>query len=162
VLLWRYFAHYLDDDIAKTYIDVIKIENQLEVPSSISLYDNLVDSLTDFKEFSKKNQKNKIWNQSLKQLSDDKKVKSFEWLYQNKKMGYRGHNKWDFFALLIIATSLFGFIVFCEYFGIVIIAGLLIPVLSVIVLFKSEVVQANQLIPDDFEKMLEEIEISPK
>jgi hypothetical protein len=41
LLLWRYFAHYLDNDISKTYIEIIKIENLLKVPQEISLFNNI-------------------------------------------------------------------------------------------------------------------------
>ena len=88
LLLWRYFAHYLDNDIAKTYIDIVKIENRLGVPPEISMFDRLIDSLTT--------------NQKVKQLDDDQKVKFLECLNKNKMMGYRGHDKWDNIAFVLI------------------------------------------------------------
>jgi hypothetical protein len=88
VLIWRYFAHFLDNGIAGTYIDIFKIECRLEVPPDLSIFNNLIDKLTT--------------NQKVKQLDDDQKIKCLKCLYKKKKMGYRGHDKWDKAAYILI------------------------------------------------------------
>jgi hypothetical protein len=88
VLIWRYFAHYIDNDIANTYIDVIRTENRLGVQDDLSFFDNFIDPLTK--------------NQKIKQLKDDNRVNFFKCLNDEKKMGYRGHKEWDRVALLLI------------------------------------------------------------
>ena len=42
LLIERYFAHYLNDDSAKIYIEAVNIENLLHVPIRISLFSNLI------------------------------------------------------------------------------------------------------------------------
>jgi hypothetical protein len=41
VLVWRYFAHYLDCDITGTYNQIIDLEQKLRVPTELSLFQNL-------------------------------------------------------------------------------------------------------------------------
>jgi hypothetical protein len=42
VLIWRDFAHYLNDDIVKTYIQIVESENLIDIPPYLSLFKNLV------------------------------------------------------------------------------------------------------------------------
>ena len=127
LLIWRYFAHYLDSDIAKTYIEIIRIENQLEVLSNISLFEKMVDSITKIKNCSKYNEQNKSLNQRLKQLCSNHQVKFFECLYDDNKMGDRGHKKWDQVSLILITIFLFSFIFFSSDFHVIILLSILTP-----------------------------------
>jgi hypothetical protein len=102
LLIWRYFAHFVDNGIAKNYVDIVKIEEILGVPSHISLYENIIDSLTDVKSCAKSTQQFRELNQLLKGMCTCHKKRFFECLYEKQKMGYRGHDKWDFIAFCIV------------------------------------------------------------
>jgi hypothetical protein len=90
LLVWRYFAHYLDRDIAKTYIDVVKIENRLGVPRELTLFNNFIESLTE--EMGKnENKKVELFEKNIKKIDDVERIKFLKGLYKKSKMGYRGH-----------------------------------------------------------------------
>jgi hypothetical protein len=160
LLIWRYFAHYIDNDIAKIYIDIVKTENQLEVPPYLSLFNNLVDTLTNNKKCSKNSPQIDSLNQEIKQLCLDQKVRFFECLYENQKMGCRGHDRWDKVALIIITICSIGFILSIRYFEVSIIQFFLFPqfffilcslsslvimilILCIVIVFTSNNIQKN-------------------
>jgi hypothetical protein len=98
LLFWRYFAHYLDDDITKSYIEILRFENLLGVPREVSIFNKIVkDPFTEYQ------------NRSI---SDDYRIKKLEYLYENKKMGYRGHDKWDNLAFILIGLILAFFLLY--------------------------------------------------
>jgi len=88
VLIWRFFAHFIDGDIAKIYIEIVRAENRLGVPDDLSFFNNFMKSITK--------------NQTIMHIDDDLKVKLLEYLKNKNLMGFRGHEKWDFFAFLLI------------------------------------------------------------
>jgi hypothetical protein len=92
ISIWRYFAHYIDNDIARIYIEIVKAENRLGVPADLSFFNNFIRSLKK--------------NQTKLEIDDNKKVKLLVDLCKNNLMGFRGHNKWDILALLLIDISL--------------------------------------------------------
>jgi hypothetical protein len=163
LLIWRYFAHYVDNDIAKTYVDVVKIEDRLGMPSNLSLYENNVDSLTNYKNCGKGTQKHLLLNQKLKELCSNHKIKFFECLYEKKKMGYRGHKEWDVVAILIISL-LFGLLLFSRNFHVTVISRImnslafLFLILITILVFTSQNIQKDPEIPKDFIEILIEFE----
>jgi hypothetical protein len=106
LLIWRCFAHYIDDDIAKNYVDIVKIEETLGVSPHISLYENIIDSLTNVKKCQKNTYQFNSLNQTLKKLCSNHKIRLFECLYEKQKMGSRGHDMLDVLAL--------GFIFICS------------------------------------------------
>jgi hypothetical protein len=88
VLVWRYFAHYIDDDIAKIYIEIVKSENRLGVPENLSFFYKFMKFLTK--------------NQKMVCINDDAKVRLLEYLNKKELMGFRGHDKWDKFAAFLV------------------------------------------------------------
>jgi hypothetical protein len=88
VLIWRAFAHYLDCDITDHYHQIIDLEHELEIPSELSLYQNLFlnlsvkPNITNFCDVCKKNLVTK--------------------LIENRKIGWRGHDNLDILALCFI------------------------------------------------------------
>lgn len=108
LLIWRYIAHYIDDSIVGVYIQIIKIENSLKVPIKISLYYNLVEGLFKDKKINSNNHPN--FNDLLV-LCADQRVKFFEILKSNNKMGQRGHDIFDNIALFLIFICLYVFLI---------------------------------------------------
>jgi hypothetical protein len=109
VLIWRYFSHYLDDDIVKTYIDVVKIENRLHVPLKISLFNNLIESFQHIRICSEMDPDEELF-QFIKNLVPEKRINFFECLLNDKKMGARGHDKCEWIALILTVIFSIGII----------------------------------------------------
>lgn len=126
LLIWRYFAHYLDDDIVKTYLDIVKIENLMGIPSNLSLFENLIDKFQSTFLCTQKNPDEEFF-QSIKTLNPEKKLAFLDCLIQEKKLGRRGHDLWDnlatllsgIFFLIIITTLRFFPSLFAIIIGIV-------------------------------------------
>lgn len=127
LLIWRYFAHYLDDDIVKTYIEIVKIENRVHISLKITLFNNLIDLFQNSRICSPKDPDEKLF-QFIKALAPEKRVAFLKCLVHDKKMGTRGHNDWDriatilsviFFLVIIlnlgIISLLAGFIILLSY-----------------------------------------------
>jgi hypothetical protein len=96
LLIWRSFAHYLDNDIAGIYPQVLQLEKELSIlPQKCSIFVGLIRGLI------KKFHSNKL-QEKIDTLSDDEKIEFIEQLCQNKRLGYRGHLWWDLITLLII------------------------------------------------------------
>lgn len=88
ILIWRYFAHYIDNDIVNTYIDIIRIENLLGVPTELAMFDKFVDD--------------SLAPDQKRRLDNDQKIMFLEGLNKKKLMRYRGHDKWDKVAFGLI------------------------------------------------------------
>lgn len=157
LLVWRYFAHYLDRDIAKTYIDVVKIENRLGVPRELSLFNNFIESLTE--EMGKnENKKVELFEKNIKKIDDVERIKFLKGLYKKSKMGYRGHKKWDWVAMsfifIFLIGSLFSRIIYhFMIFRIVYSLVFLVLILLTIIVFTSSNIQKDPEIPKDLDEM---------
>jgi hypothetical protein len=112
LLIWRYFAHYLNDDIAKIYIEAVNIENLLHVPIRISLFSNLIETFQD-KLCSGSDPEGLF--QFIKNLAPGKRILFLNRLLDDKKMGARGHDLWDNLATLL--SGIF-FLVIITTFGV--------------------------------------------
>jgi hypothetical protein len=88
ILIWRYFAHYVDNNIASTYIDIVSVENLLRVPHGVSIFSKIVEDSLTFDQISK--------------LDNDQKVGFLKCLNKNKLMQPRGHDNWDKIAFWLI------------------------------------------------------------
>jgi hypothetical protein len=91
LLLWRYFAHYIDDDVASNYSRIMQIENELDI-QDCSIYSGLIRKISKNDEFLTK----------AKKLPIDEKIKLVDQLQREKRLGYRGHDKWDNVAFVLI------------------------------------------------------------
>jgi hypothetical protein len=45
LLSWRYFAHYIDDDVASNYSRIIFLEYQLKISKDCSIFNNLISGI---------------------------------------------------------------------------------------------------------------------
>jgi len=90
LLLWRYFAHYIDDDIAGNYSKILQLEKNLEIPIECSIYPGVLEKI------SKKDESHK------KGKIEDVNIKLIDQLWKEKQLGYRGHDKWDKVAFVLI------------------------------------------------------------
>jgi hypothetical protein len=114
LLIWRYFAHCLDDDIVNHYIQIVKIENLMDIPPSLSLFEKRIDDYQSAYVCTQKNPDEEFF-QTIKSLPPEQKLAFFNCLIQEKKLGARGHDKWDWVAwalsgilfLVIITTFRF-------------------------------------------------------
>jgi len=73
LLVWRYFAHYLDDDITSTYCQIIKLEQILGVLPAVSLYQKIFFDIWIFQDWTrsrkdKKSSLSKKYDYSLEGL----------------------------------------------------------------------------------------------
>lgn len=93
--IWRYFAHYLDDDVAKNYVEIATIEERIglfqDFPE-LTIFQNVLNSLNLSDTF-------KV---TISERPATEKIQFFDLMYKEKKMGYRGHEKWDTIAFLLI------------------------------------------------------------
>lgn len=153
ILIWRSFAHYLDDDIVKIYGEIIKIENQLHVPSKFSLFNNLIDSFQSNRVCSEKDPDENLF-QFIKNITPTKRILFFECLLKDKKMGARGHDKWD--KIAIILTGFFFLVIFATFGFFSLLAGFVI-LISYLYIANPENFHSNPSIYD-LKKALEKIE----
>jgi len=92
LLFWRYFAHYIDDDIASSYSRIMQLEKNLQVPQELSIYCGLIRKISKNGEFLTK----------ANNLPRDAKIKLIDHLLREKRLGYRGHDRWDLVAFVLI------------------------------------------------------------
>jgi hypothetical protein len=98
LLTWRGFAHYIDNDIAGNYSKIMRIEDHLEIPEDCSIYRGLMHGIT--KSFDKQLQENAA------DLRNEQKIELISRLNEEKLLGSRGHDKWDYFALFLIDIAI--------------------------------------------------------
>lgn len=95
LIFWRFYAHIIDDDIAKSYKNILFCENKLNIPLELGLLSALEKSLklTDYPDYCKQDSETKM--DVIKELID------------RNRIGYRYHKLLDFIALgiCIIAYS---------------------------------------------------------
>ncbi len=120
LIVWRYFAHNVDDDIAKNYSRILQIEKNLMISRECSIFNGLIISIIspikgEFKDEIKRDEEFKRYEKSVLDLCKDQRIKLVQLLYDNKKMGCRGHDIWDivgFFLILYCTTYLGYFLLF--------------------------------------------------
>ncbi len=122
LLVWRYFAHYIDNDVTSYYSQILRFEKKLEIPKEFSIYPGVISRILE-------SLNNKQLLENANELSLDQRIELIDQLYERKLMGYRGHDNWDFFAffLIFLNTALF-FSLFAEmnYFTIILLVMLCI------------------------------------
>ncbi len=95
LVFWRYFAHYIDDDIAKNYSRILQIEKELKIQKNCSIYPGLIRGIMG-------HLKNKQLLEEVSDLCSDQRIWLINQLYENKLMGSRGHRFWDGVSYIII------------------------------------------------------------
>jgi hypothetical protein len=86
LLFWRFYAHIIDDDIAKTYKQIIFCESKLNIPSEVELLRDIEKSL-------------KLSDNQLYCIQDiDTKISVINELINNHRIGYRYHKLLDLIA----------------------------------------------------------------
>ena len=115
LLIWRDFAHYLDDDIVKTYIQIGEIENLIDIPPSLSLFENLVKDFQLAYVGPQKNPDEEFF-QTIKSFTPVQKLIFLNCLKQAKKMGRRGHERLDNIAILLSVIFFLVFIMTFRFF----------------------------------------------
>lgn len=85
LLIWRFLAHYIDNDIASNYSRIMQLEKKLEIPKESSIFCGLIKIITS--PIKKQLEKEKIVKKAM-DLSENERIKLIETLYENKKMGY--------------------------------------------------------------------------
>jgi hypothetical protein len=129
LIIWRAYAHYVDNDIVGMYGKILCCEYRLNVPLRISLLSSLIQGLAkgskkrnELKDFVNSEKFSKAYNEMFV-------------LIDAKKVGSRGHNWLDGFALLftfvLISVS---FVFYYKMFSDImswIIGGLVIFIISV-------------------------------
>jgi hypothetical protein len=100
LLIWRYYAHCIDDDIASNYSRIMRFEKKLLIPKELSIYCGLIKKIlrplkSQFKNF-------KTIEENAIKLDENERIRFVNWLYDNKMMGYRGHRIWDHIAFILI------------------------------------------------------------
>jgi len=113
LLVWRYFAHYIDRNIASIYSHIMQLEKQLEIPRENSIFCGLIKKIIDPM---KKKLKPDKYNSILKSAMDlckDQRIKLIETLEENHNLGYRGHNIWDWVSYIVIIGCLSGLVIKC-------------------------------------------------
>jgi hypothetical protein len=107
LILWRYYVHYIDNDIAKNYKRLVYYENILmgnpSMPHKQSIFQNVLNDLPYWKaytqgKFDKNNQE--------KEKSLDKKYQTFCNLVDAKRIGHRGQLYFDIAAYCLIVFLL--------------------------------------------------------
>jgi len=110
LIIWRYYAHYLDDDIAKHYSRILQLEDGLSVSKNCSIFSGLIRSIiSPINEKFKDEKTRDEYENSILNLSNTQKINLVQILHEKKRMGYRGHNIWDsvgFFSILCCSTIL--------------------------------------------------------
>ena len=96
LILWRFYSHYIDDDIVSGYQKVIRCEKELNVEETLTLLYTLEE-----KGGLKLNTLD-----SYKGKSFEKKIKIIENLSTCKKMGYRGHYWFNAVAIFTLTGLL--------------------------------------------------------
>jgi hypothetical protein len=119
LLLWRYFAHSLDDDVAKTYTQILDLELKLKISKEFTIRDRLIDDIWDsqsceeikswqikkrlecfFKLINIK--KINAWKVNFPQLTYNQQISFLSKLIKDRKICSRGHNTWDILAFFLI------------------------------------------------------------
>ena len=106
LILWRFYAHYIDNDIVNCYRKILYCENELGVEYKITLLSNL-ERESGSPGLKRLETYNKIESSGL---SDGQKFKEkmelVDRLIQNKKMGDRGHFWFNFLTISLITVLL--------------------------------------------------------
>ena len=92
LLFWRYFAHSIDNNIAKTYSKLIYLEyicfKKEPLPDELTILDGLTNSPAWSDQ----------WKKEIKNREIDKKIEIVNCLTKNRRIGYRGHDLFDNFV----------------------------------------------------------------
>jgi len=91
LILWRWYAHYLDNAIAGLYANFIFCESSLGLPDDLGTVGNLL-GMKVFRD------KGTEWNG----FTPVQKAKVVSKLFEKKRLGYRGHRGIDIVALVAI------------------------------------------------------------
>lgn len=140
IISWRFYAHFIDDDIAKNYNRIISLEKVLfasnENISKSSTLHNLVKNCPSLEELLDKNDKKSYTQQQI----------IVEKLIKNRLIGTRGHFTFDFIASVIMIILIFcDLIIFIQsfyptqglFFGIIFASCTLILFLSILLLLTN-------------------------
>ena len=144
LIIWRYFAHYLDSDIVEKYLEIVKIENQLHVSITFALFNNLIDTFQKNWICIPKDSDEKILR-FIKSIPSEKRLALLKLLSNDKKMGSRGHDFLD--AIAIMLAGFFFLIVFLQIGFFSIFIGVVI-ILSYLYVVNRVAVQSNPSILD--------------
>jgi hypothetical protein len=96
LIVWRFYARLLDNEIIEQYGKIISCERELEIPEEFAL----VKSLTE------KFPKNRISEYSTLSLED--KYREFPYLIETKQVSHRQHDWYDLLAIFGIYISTIG------------------------------------------------------
>ena len=100
LILWRYYIHYIDNDIVKNYSRLVFFENALanfkSTPNEQTIFYNLTKDFPGWIEWIKL--KNPDWNEQYEAFCN---------LIKMKKMGPRGQEIFDKIAVYLIISLLF-------------------------------------------------------
>ncbi len=106
LIIWRFYSHYIDDDIVKGYRKLIYLEHDLEVSRKVSLLSNLEKDdgspgLARLKIYAEIESSGQCDDQKF-----ERKMKIIDELIKKKKMGYRGHFWFNFLTVSLITALL--------------------------------------------------------
>ena len=100
LIIWRIYAHYIDNEIVSNYSKILHCENKLDIPVELSLLKNLIKSLPDK-------------NEEKRKLEDFIQTKKVEAAYskmfilvEEREIGSRGHLHFDIFAFSLCVLFL--------------------------------------------------------
>lgn len=97
LILWRYYAHYIDDDIVSVYCNVIQCEEKLSVDKRLKLLCKLEKVEGTLKLNSLESYCHKPF---------EKKIEIIKQLSRCKKMGYRGHYWFNVITIFTVTALL--------------------------------------------------------
>ena len=100
IIIWRAYAHYVDNDIVQMYGKILCCELKLNVPFRASLLASLIKGLP------KDNHKRNELDEFVKSKNFSEAYSKMFMLIDERKVGPRGHDSFDKIALIFIISIL--------------------------------------------------------
>jgi len=90
LVVWRLYTHYIDNNIAGLYPDLLLYESILSVPPNHGTSGYLIRAVPEVK---------RILDSDL---TTEQKIKGISRLVNSKRIGTRGHSAFDYLALILV------------------------------------------------------------
>lgn len=94
MILWRFYAHYIDNDIVNCYRKIIWFEHELTIDEKVTLLNSLEVTIPNLKD-------------KIQDLFFDEQFERISNLIQNKKFGERGQKIIDKIVCVISGSLIF-------------------------------------------------------
>lgn len=91
---WRLYTHYIDNQLAALYPELLLYEAKMSVPSDLGVSGYLIRNVPHIKPILEG------------KLSDEKRSKAIAFLAESKRIGHRGHRMIDLATLFFIILTL--------------------------------------------------------